>query len=63
VVIAGDKLSNEEFLFNFGSGDIKTDSIKPLSDTREKLQEQLMNLTEGGPTALGPALVGRLRWF
>jgi hypothetical protein len=60
VIIAGDKLSNEEFLFNFGAKEIKADKIKPLNDTRDKLQEQLMSLAEGGATALGPALVGKL---
>lgn len=60
VILAGDKLSNEEFLFNFGAKEIKADKIKPLNDTRDKLQEQLMSLAEGGATALGPALVGKL---
>eukprot|EP00029_Vermamoeba_vermiformis_P010704 TRINITY_DN5695_c0_g1_i1.p1 TRINITY_DN5695_c0_g1~~TRINITY_DN5695_c0_g1_i1.p1 ORF type:complete len:955 (-),score=344.55 TRINITY_DN5695_c0_g1_i1:76-2700(-) len=57
VIITGDKLSNEEFLFDFGAKEFKVDSIKSLNDTREKLQEQLMSLAEGGSTALGPALV------
>jgi hypothetical protein len=58
-VITGDKLSNEEFLLNYGSKEIKTASLKPINETRQRLQENLMSLSEGGPTALGPALAGK----
>jgi hypothetical protein len=57
VTVAGDKLTNYDFLLKNGvdsSGSLFSKSIK---DTKPHLQKKLMTLEETGSTALGPAVI------
>lgn len=54
VTVAGDKLKNVEELSKLGS---ELPSPKAIKETRDFLGEKVFGLEEGGPTALGPALI------
>eukprot|EP00904_Undaria_pinnatifida_P010400 jgi/Undpi1/6490/HiC_scaffold_20.g08969.m1 len=53
-VVAGDRLSDGEALREVGRA---YPLSQPVSETRERLGDRLFALEEGGPTALGPAVV------
>ena len=53
-VIAGDRLSDYDFLLSTGSAYAVT---LPVRDTSEALSRRVFELSETGPTALGPAVV------
>ncbi|CAI2385036.1 unnamed protein product [Moneuplotes crassus] len=55
--IAGDKLSDYEFLAQNGVEATETHLQKSITEVSEKLTEKLYELEESGPTALGPALL------
>jgi len=54
IVITGDKLYNNEALFNVAS---EYPPLKPLSESKDKLIKSISDLSESGPTALGPAVM------
>ena len=54
VVIAGDRLNDYEHLLAAGSA---ADVSAAVAETKEGLESQIWSLSEGGPTALGPAMV------
>lgn len=56
-VVAGDRLSDKEALREVGRA---YPLSRPISEARERLSERLFALEEGGPTALGPAVVAGL---
>lgn len=56
-VVAGDRLSNGEALREVGRA---YPLSRPVSEARERLSDRLFALEEGGPTALGPAVVAGL---
>lgn len=56
-VIAGDRLSDGEALREVGRA---YPLSRPVSEARERLADRLFALEEGGPTALGPAVVAGL---
>lgn len=56
-VVAGDRLSDAEALGEVGRA---YPLSQPVSQSRERLAERLFALEEGGPTALGPAVVAGL---
>lgn len=50
IIVAGDKLNNQETLLNIGEHiEIK----KSIKDSKEKLLDSLFNIEENGATALG----------
>jgi hypothetical protein len=53
IVVSGDKLNSYEQLVAIGE---QNKTFKPISETRTKLAQTLMKLSEDGPTALGPAI-------
>lgn len=55
-IIGGDRLEKYEELFRSGS-EYKLDSIRTVSDSKKILTEKILDLSEGGQTALGPALL------
>lgn len=56
-VVAGDRLSDNEALRDVGRA---YPLSRPVSEARERLSDRLFALEEGGPTALGPAVVAGL---
>jgi uncharacterized ubiquitin-like protein YukD len=56
-VVAGDKLSDYEYLRKNGIDITDTHMKKPVGEVHEKLSNKLYELQESGPTALGPALL------
>ncbi|KAK7494561.1 hypothetical protein BaRGS_00014214 [Batillaria attramentaria] len=54
VTVTGDKLKSVEELTKLGS---ELPAAKAIKETRQSLGEKVFALEEGGPTALGPALV------
>lgn len=56
-VAAGDRLLNGEALRDAGRA---YPLSRPISEARERLSDRLFALEEGGPTALGPAVVAGL---
>lgn len=56
-VIAGDRLTDSEALREVGRAYPLSQSV---SQARERLSDRLFALEEGGPTALGPAVVAGL---
>ena len=55
--IAGDKLTNFDFLLENGKTQASSSLSKSIKDTKEALQKNVMAIQETGPTALGPALL------
>eukprot|EP00347_Sterkiella_histriomuscorum_P018210 403346370 len=55
--IAGDKLYNFDYLLQNGIESQKLYLNKPIKETKSKLEQKLLSLEEGGPTALGPAVL------
>lgn len=53
VVVSGDKLNSYDKLLQIGE-DHK--NLKPISECRQKIVDQLLKLEDDGPTALGPAV-------
>eukprot|EP00753_Platysulcus_tardus_P015458 PLAT5019.2.p1 GENE.PLAT5019.2~~PLAT5019.2.p1 ORF type:complete len:827 (+),score=465.90 PLAT5019.2:277-2757(+) len=53
-IIAGDRLTDHEALLVIGK---ETEMDSPISDSYDALTKKLFELEEGGPTALGPAVV------
>lgn len=56
-IVAGDRLSNDEALREVGRA---YPLSSPVSEARSRLSDRLFALEEGGPTALGPAVVAGL---
>lgn len=56
-VVAGDRLSDAGALGEVGRA---YPLSQPISETRKRLSDRLFALEEGGPTALGPAVVAGL---
>lgn len=56
-VVAGDRLSDAEALKDVGRA---YPLSRPVSEARTRLSDRLFALEEGGPTALGPAVVAGL---
>ena len=56
MIVAGDKLMNQDFLLENGFKEGKARMTKTIKEDKETLQKAVMNLEETGPTALGPAL-------
>ena len=56
-VVAGDRLSDAEALEEVGRA---YPLSRPVSEARDRLIDRLFALEEGGPTALGPAVVAGL---
>lgn len=56
-VIAGDRLSDGEAIRDVGRA---YPLSRPISEARARLTDRLFALEEGGPTALGPAVVAGL---
>lgn len=56
-VVAGDRLSDAEALKDVGRA---YPLSRPVSEARTRLADRLFALEEGGPTALGPAVVAGL---
>jgi hypothetical protein len=54
IVVAGDKLYNNEALLNVGQD---CPPLKPLSESKDKLLKSITELSESGSTALGPAVM------
>lgn len=54
-VIAGDKLSDLEALQTIGTT-YSLSNLKPVNQTKTKLEQKIFSLNESGATALGPAL-------
>lgn len=54
ITVSGDRLSNMEALLEVGANNTLNHAI---SDSRELLAKMLFDLEEGGPTALGPAVL------
>jgi hypothetical protein len=54
IIVAGDKLYNNEALFNIAQD---CPPLKPLSESKDKLLKSITDLSESGPTALGPAVM------
>eukprot|EP00005_Dracoamoeba_jomungandri_P007935 CAMPEP_0174264448 /NCGR_PEP_ID=MMETSP0439-20130205/22499_1 /TAXON_ID=0 /ORGANISM="Stereomyxa ramosa, Strain Chinc5" /LENGTH=728 /DNA_ID=CAMNT_0015350323 /DNA_START=17 /DNA_END=2203 /DNA_ORIENTATION=- len=59
VTIAGDKLYEQDTLFDLGSK-ISKDITHPIAETYDSLSSQLFSIEESGQTALGPGLVTSL---
>lgn len=57
LVVAGDKLSNHDFLLQNGVTCAGTLLQKSIKETKPHLQQKLMTLEETGPTALGPGVL------
>eukprot|EP00164_Ancoracysta_twista_P001050 GFYU01001370.1.p1 GENE.GFYU01001370.1~~GFYU01001370.1.p1 ORF type:complete len:986 (-),score=320.98 GFYU01001370.1:44-2566(-) len=55
-VIAGSKLSNWDTLMSLGTS-VATTDINTIENSKDELSTFVKSLEEGGPTALGPALV------
>ena len=53
VVVSGDKLNSYEKLLEIGE---QHKNLKPISECRQKIVDQLLKLEDDGPTALGPAV-------
>jgi len=58
VVITGDKLNNSQTLMQIGKEFQK--NLIPIGECKEKILKQLFNLSENGPTALGPAVLASI---
>ena len=56
ITITGDKLSNKELLIQLGEQESSKVLQQPIKDTKQKLVQEVMQIEETGPTALGPAL-------
>lgn len=56
-VVAGDRLSDGEALKEVGRA---YPLSRPISEAKSRLADRLFALEEGGPTALGPAVVAGL---
>lgn len=56
-IVAGDRLSDREALTEVGRA---YPLSRPVSEARGRLADRLFALEEGGPTALGPAVVAGL---
>lgn len=56
-IVAGDRLSDDEALREVGRA---YPLSRPVSEARSRLSDRLFALEEGGPTALGPAVVAGL---
>lgn len=56
-IVAGDRLFNDEALREVGRA---YPLSRPVSEARSRLSDRLFALEEGGPTALGPAVVAGL---
>ncbi|CAN0089570.1 unnamed protein product, partial [Hapterophycus canaliculatus] len=56
-IVAGDRLSDAEALKDVGRA---YPLSRPVSEARTRLADRLFALEEGGPTALGPAVVAGL---
>jgi hypothetical protein len=56
-VVSGDKLNDFEFLKKNGVDCTDTHMTKSISEVNEKVIDELYELQESGPTALGPALL------
>lgn len=58
--ISGDKLKNYEYLLENGQKVAKTHMEQGIDQTEKQLNEKLFAMEEGGPTALGPAVVSAI---
>jgi len=56
ITIAGDRLDQFDELFEMGRTGIRWESVPPISESCAALKEKVDALSEGGATAMGPAL-------
>lgn len=59
VILTGNRLNNFENCLETGLS-LQNKLVNCVKDTKENLIEKVLNLTESGPTALGPALISAI---